>query len=34
MTMLLRIARQGRDGVKQRQGMELWYGDRRDDPKQ
>ena len=34
MTMLLRIARQGPSGVKQRQGMELWYGERRDDPKQ
>jgi len=34
MTMLMRIARRGRGGVKQRQGMELWYGDRRDDPKQ
>lgn len=33
MTMLLRIARQGRGGVQQRQGMELWYGERRDDPK-
>lgn len=33
-TMLLRIARQGRSGVKQRQGMELWYGERRNDPKQ
>lgn len=34
MTMMLQIARRGRGGVKQRQGMELWYGDRRDDPKQ
>ena len=33
MTMLLRTARQGPSGVKQRQGMELWYGERRDDPK-
>ena len=33
-TLLLRIARQGRSGVKQRQGMELWYGERRKDPKQ
>ena len=32
--MLLRIARQGRSGVQQRQGMELWYGERRNDPKQ
>ena len=32
-TLLLRIARQGRSGVKQRQGMELWYGERRKDPK-
>ena len=32
MTLLMRIARQGRDGVKQRQGMELWYGERRADP--
>jgi glycosyltransferase involved in cell wall biosynthesis len=31
-TMLLRIARQGSSGVKQREGMELWYGERRDDP--
>ena len=34
MTMLLHIARQGRGGVKQRQGMDLWYGERRNDPKQ
>jgi len=34
MTLLLRIARQGRGGVRQRQGMELWYGERRTDPKQ
>lgn len=27
-----RIARQGRRGVRQRQGMEIWYGKRRDDP--
>jgi glycosyltransferase involved in cell wall biosynthesis len=33
-TMLIRMARQGRSGVKQRQGMELWYGERRKDPKQ
>ena len=33
-TLLLRIARQGRSGVKQRQGMELWYGERRKDPEQ
>ncbi len=33
-SMLMRIARQGRSGVKQRQGMELWYGERRNDPKQ
>ena len=33
-SLLLRIARQGRSGVKQRQGMELWYGERRKDPKQ
>ena len=29
--MMLRIARKGRSGVQQRQGMELWYGERRDD---
>ncbi len=34
MTMLLRILRHGRGGIKQRQGLELWYGERRDDPKQ
>jgi len=34
MTLLLRIARQGRGGVQQRQGMELWYGERRDESKQ
>jgi hypothetical protein len=34
MTLLLRIARQGRSGVQQRQGMELWYGERRSDPEQ
>ena len=33
LTMMLRIARSGRGGVKQRRGMELWYGDRRNDPK-
>jgi len=31
VTMLWRIGRQGRDGVKQRKGLELWYGERRDD---
>jgi len=32
MAMMWQIARQGRTGVQQRQGMELWYGERRDDP--
>jgi glycosyltransferase involved in cell wall biosynthesis len=32
MTMVFYIARQGRSAVQQRQGMELWYGERRDDP--
>ena len=32
LTLLLRIARQGRRGIQQRQGMELWYGERRHDP--
>ena len=34
MTLMMRIARQGRAGVKQRHGMALWYGDRRADPEQ
>jgi glycosyltransferase involved in cell wall biosynthesis len=30
--MLWRIAIRGHAGVKQRQGLELWYGERRNDP--
>ena len=33
MTMLMQIARRGPSGVKQRQGMDLWYGQRRIDRK-
>ncbi len=34
MTLLLRLARLGPRGVKQREGMELWYGERRVESKQ
>lgn len=33
MVMLLQIARRGPSGIKQRQGMDLWYGQRRIDRK-
>ena len=32
LTMMFRIARQGRKGVQRRQGLDLWYAERRDDP--
>lgn len=32
LTMMFRVARQGRKGVQRRQGLELWYGERRADP--
>lgn len=32
LSMMLQIARRGRGGIKQRQGLELWYGERREDP--
>ena len=32
--VLLRIALRGRRGVRQREGLELWYGERRPDPLQ
>jgi glycosyltransferase involved in cell wall biosynthesis len=32
LSMMLQIARRGRGGIQQRQGLELWYGQRRDDP--
>ncbi len=34
MSFLVQVVRQGRGGIKQRQGMELWYGERRNDPDQ
>lgn len=34
LSLVLQVARRGRDGIKQRQGLELWYGERRDDPQQ
>ena len=33
LSMMLRMARYGRSGIQQRQGLELWYGERRDDLK-
>ena len=33
LIVLWRLALRGSKAVKQRQGMELWYGERRDDPK-
>jgi glycosyltransferase involved in cell wall biosynthesis len=32
MTATFRIARRGTKAVQQREGLELWYGERRDDP--
>ena len=32
LSLMLQMARRGRGGIKQRQGLELWYGERRDDP--
>ena len=32
LSMMLQMARRGRGGIKQRQGLELWYGERREDP--
>lgn len=34
LTVLGRVALRGPKAVQQRQGMDLWYGERRDDPKQ
>lgn len=34
LTVLVHVALRGSKAVKQRQGMDLWYGERRDDPKQ
>lgn len=32
LSLMLQMARRGRGGIKQRKGLELWYGERRDDP--
>ena len=34
LSLMLQMARRGRGGIQQRQGLELWYGERRDDPEQ
>jgi glycosyltransferase involved in cell wall biosynthesis len=34
LTVLGQVALRGSKAVKQREGMDLWYGERRDDPKQ
>ncbi len=34
LLLLGRLALRGTKGVKQRQGMELWYGERREEPRQ
>jgi glycosyltransferase involved in cell wall biosynthesis len=34
LSAVWRLARQGRTGVQQREGMDLWYAERRDDPAQ
>ena len=33
MTSMFRLASRGKKAVQQREGLELWYGERRDDPR-
>lgn len=33
VTSMFRVARRGTKGVQRREGLELWYGERRDDPR-